>query len=52
MTDKKEEKVIPIEVIVTNQPEQKKEEPSEDEQYHDNLEITKEEIEEFEKDGS
>ncbi len=50
MDKPKEEKPKPIEVQVIKE-EVKPEEPDEDSQYHDGLRISKEEIEEFEKDG-
>ncbi len=46
-----EEKPIPIEVKVIKEKEVP-EEATEDSSYHEGLIITKEEIEEFEKDGS
>ncbi len=50
MTDEKE-KQEPIEVIIKEKPKVQEEAPEES-SYHDGLEITKEEIEEFEKDGT
>ncbi len=49
MTDKESEKAAPIEVKIIEKPIKQEEEPEEI-QYYDDLEITKEDIEEFEKD--
>ncbi len=43
--------IKPLEVKIIKEPE-KPEEADEDSHYHEGLEVTKEEIEEFEKDGT
>jgi len=51
MKPEEKQEVKPIEVTIKEKEKPKEEEP-EDSQYYDDLELTKDDIEEFEKDGT